>query len=183
MISKLTRQGNWPSAKRSSPPLTKTRTFCLFPSQKKPGCFVCAVFWGVWNPVNICLMKYTYICTVLYIVYGGNRFLFKHCITIPLSQVMKHEVRIFWSLDHGCLSNLQRCGSHGCGSHNSHRLPIPILGPVFWWQLKLFFWMFTPKIGEDVHPIWLAHIFSDGLVQPPTSYKSLVLWDLLSRIV
>ena len=30
-----------------------------------------------------------------------------------------------------------------------------------WWQLKHFF-MFTPNLGEDSHPIWLAHIFQLG---------------------
>ena len=35
-----------------------------------------------------------------------------------------------------------------------------------WWQLKYSF-IFTPKLGED-EPI-LTHIFSKGLVQPPTS--------------
>ena len=41
--------------------------------------------------------------------------------------------------------------------------PIGILG--WWFEI---FRMFTPKIGKRTHPIWLAHIFSDGLVQSPT---------------
>ena len=31
------------------------------------------------------------------------------------------------------------------------------------------FWIFTPKTGEDNSPIWRLHIFSNGLVQPPTT--------------
>ena len=31
------------------------------------------------------------------------------------------------------------------------------------WQLKYFF-IFTPKIGEDVHPFWRAYV-SKGLVK------------------
>lgn len=84
-----------------------------------------------------------------------------------------HEVRIFWSLDHGCLSNLQRCGSHGCGSHNSYRLPIPILGPVLWWQLKLFFWNFHLKNWGRCSPnLTNMHIFQMGWFNDSiTSYK------------
>ena len=39
----------------------------------------------------------------------------------------------------------------------------------------VFFFMFTPKIGEDESI--LTHIFSDGLVQPPSRFQ-LPLWSL-----
>ncbi len=45
-----------------------------------------------------------------------------------------------------------------------------------WWQLK-YFLMCTPK-NWGRFPIWLVHIFSDGGVQPPTSFP--VSWALVN---
>ena len=44
---------------------------------------------------------------------------------------------------------------------------ICILKAIFYRGVVSFFFVFTLKIGEGL-PIWLAHIFSDGLLQPPT---------------
>ena len=45
-----------------------------------------------------------------------------------------------------------------------------------WWQLK-YFYIFTPKLGEDEPNLTYAY-FSDGLVQPPTRnhYQSDSFW-------
>ena len=37
----------------------------------------------------------------------------------------------------------------------------------------LIFFMFTPKIGEEIRPFLTEHMFQDGLVQPPTRGKGL----------
>ena len=48
------------------------------------------------------------------------------------------------------------------------------------WVVVSIFFMFTPKIGED-EPI-LTSIFFKGVVQPPTSYVSLVHLCCLAQV-
>ena len=48
-----------------------------------------------------------------------------------------------------------------------------------WWQVKIFLGEFRPDPwGKD--PIWLTHIFWNGLVQPPTSCFYLFLYCFFS---
>ena len=53
---------------------------------------------------------------------------------------------------------------------------------IYWVVVNHIFFMFTPKIGED-EPIFDDHIFSDGLVQPPTSLWSTATSDRNKQVL
>ena len=70
----------------------------------------------------------------------------------------------------------------GSTAHRSKLLENNSFNKTGWWQLKYFWDFFYPTFCLGIHdPIWLSHIFSIGLVQPPTSFllSVCIVWTIL----